>query len=106
VLSVSILQDVDDSVEFKKLCSALTTLGVGADIRKHLWRLLASLLHMGNVKFVTRLDEEITTTADHKVYALLLNCTHVLDALTLCSCCQSTSVLRWCRYRIASIEQH
>jgi myosin heavy subunit len=67
---LSILQDVDDGVEFKKLCSALTTLGVGADIRKHLWRLLASLLHMGNIQFVTRPDEDITSTAEHKVLVM------------------------------------
>lgn len=42
---------MDDAEEFHGLASALSTLGVTADEQEGLWRLLAALLHLGNVRF-------------------------------------------------------
>ncbi|CAN0056588.1 unnamed protein product, partial [Ectocarpus fasciculatus] len=42
---------VDDAEEFHCLASALSTLGVTAEEQEGLWRLLAALLHLGNIIF-------------------------------------------------------
>lgn len=42
---------MDDAEEFHGLASALSTLGVTADEQEGLWRLLAALLHLGNIRF-------------------------------------------------------
>ncbi|CAN0367626.1 unnamed protein product, partial [Scytosiphon promiscuus] len=43
---------VDDAEEFHGLASALSTLGVTGDEQEGLWRLLAVLLHLGNIRFL------------------------------------------------------
>lgn len=47
-----IIQKVDDAEEFHCLTSALSTLGVTGEEQGGLWRLLAALLHLGNIRFV------------------------------------------------------
>lgn len=47
---------MDDAEEFHCLISALSTLGVTDEEQGGLWRLLAALLHLGNIRFVD--DEE------------------------------------------------
>ncbi|CAM9904042.1 unnamed protein product, partial [Ectocarpus sp. 13 AM-2016] len=42
---------VDDAEEFHCLASALSTLGVTSEEQEGLWRLLAALLHLGNIIF-------------------------------------------------------
>lgn len=60
--------DVDDAAEFSKLCAALNTLGVDSSKRKELWRLLLSLLQLGNIKFIARNEKDIENSErDHKV---------------------------------------
>ncbi|CAB1121207.1 unnamed protein product [Ectocarpus sp. CCAP 1310/34] len=43
--------EVDDAEEFHCLASALSTLGVTSEEQEGLWRLLAALLHLGNIIF-------------------------------------------------------
>lgn len=43
---------VDDAEEFHGLASALSTLGVTNEEQEGLWRLLAVLLHLGNIRFL------------------------------------------------------
>lgn len=45
------LDDVDDREEFEQVAEALATLGVNEEERAALWRLLAILLHLGNLEF-------------------------------------------------------
>ncbi|GAB5034473.1 myosin-like protein [Nannochloropsis oceanica] len=45
------LDDVDDREEFEHVAEALATLGVNEEERAALWRLLAILLHLGNLEF-------------------------------------------------------
>lgn len=42
---------MDDAEEFHGLASALSTLGVTAGEQEGLWRLLAAMLHLGNIRF-------------------------------------------------------
>jgi myosin-5 len=44
--------EVDDAQEFYSTCDALDTLGFTGEECSSIWRLLAAILHMGNVKFV------------------------------------------------------
>jgi len=45
------LEDVDDAEEFRQVAEALVTLGVSEEECASLWRLLAVLLHLGNLEF-------------------------------------------------------
>ena len=47
---------MDDAEEFYGLASALATLGVTPEEQEGLWRLLAALLHLGNLRFIS--DED------------------------------------------------
>ena len=51
------IRQVDDAEEFYGLASALSTLGVTGDEQDGLWRLLAALLHLGNIRFTDN-DEQ------------------------------------------------
>ncbi|KAJ1848505.1 Myosin type-2 heavy chain 1, partial [Coemansia sp. RSA 2703] len=42
---------VDDGAEFGETCRALDTVGVDAQQRNDIWRVLAGILHLGNVSF-------------------------------------------------------
>lgn len=48
---VSIGDEVDDVKEFNATSAALSTLGFNAEEKKALWRVLAAILHMGNITF-------------------------------------------------------
>lgn len=51
------IQNVDDAAEFQATCNALSTIGVSSDIQSKLFTVLASLLHIGNIKITaTRSD--------------------------------------------------
>ena len=45
------LEDVDDREEFEQVAEALAMLGLSEEERAALWRLLAILLHLGNLEF-------------------------------------------------------
>ncbi|CAM9256746.1 unnamed protein product, partial [Phaeothamnion confervicola] len=51
-------EEVDDAVEFRRVEAALATLGVPAAERTALWRVLAALLHLGNIEIVERGADE------------------------------------------------
>ncbi|KAF2490309.1 myosin-2 [Lophium mytilinum] len=48
--SAPIIDGVDDKAEFDALRSSLATIGVGPDTQSQIFRLLAALMHLGNVK--------------------------------------------------------
>jgi myosin-5 len=57
------IEGVDDKAEFESLKSSLITIGVGASQQAEIFRLLAALLHLGNVKITTsRTDSVLTST--------------------------------------------
>ena len=45
------LEDVDDAAEFVSVVEALTTLGVAEEEMSALWKLLAIILHLGNLEY-------------------------------------------------------
>ncbi|KAJ1676062.1 class II myosin, partial [Spiromyces aspiralis] len=52
------IRGVDDEAEFKLLVSALTTTGFTPDEQFNLFRIIAAILHLGNIQVQsTRLDE-------------------------------------------------
>lgn len=44
---------VDDFTDFQRLCGALANIGIDKDEQFELFRLLAGILHMGNIEFET-----------------------------------------------------
>ena len=54
------IEDVDDAKDFKDTRDSLTRLGVSVEVQSQVWRLLAALLHLGNVKIsATRTDSNL-----------------------------------------------
>ena len=47
------IDDVDDGKDFKDTRDSLTRLGVAKEVQSQLWRILAALLHLGNVKITS-----------------------------------------------------
>jgi myosin-5 len=61
-------EEVDDKEQFRSLEKALEVLGIDKGRQGSLWRLLAALLHMGNIVFNQRTDQEIEASGKtHKV---------------------------------------
>ena len=54
------IDGVDDAKDFKDTRESLTRLGVATQVQAQLWRILAALLHLGNVKITaTRTDSNL-----------------------------------------------
>ena len=47
----AVIEGVDDAEDFGAVGDAMETVGIGRATQAHMWRLLAAILHMGNVKF-------------------------------------------------------
>ncbi|KAL9623262.1 MAG: hypothetical protein Q9160_002369 [Pyrenula sp. 1 TL-2023] len=57
------IEGVDDAAEFTATRKSLTTLGVKADVQSEIFRILAALLHLGNVKITsTRTASALSST--------------------------------------------
>ena len=69
---------VDDATAFKETCEAMATLGFGAEVRAQVWRMLAGLLTLGNVRFADKGGEGAgcapTKEATLESAAALLGC--------------------------------
>ncbi|PSN59854.1 myosin-2 [Corynespora cassiicola Philippines] len=58
--SAPVIDGVDDKAEFDATRNSLTTIGVPAETQAHIFKLLAALLHMGDVKITaTRTDSSL-----------------------------------------------
>ncbi|KAF2484542.1 P-loop containing nucleoside triphosphate hydrolase protein [Neohortaea acidophila] len=54
------IEGVDDGKDFQETRSSLTRLGVSEDTQANLWRILAALVHIGNIKITaTRTDSQL-----------------------------------------------
>ncbi|EFQ85573.1 hypothetical protein PTT_19470 [Pyrenophora teres f. teres 0-1] len=59
--SAPIIEGMDDVAEFKATRQSLTKIGVAPETQSGIWRLLAALLHMGDVKITaTRTDSNLS----------------------------------------------
>jgi myosin-1 len=45
------IDEVDDTTDFKELCNAMETCGIGETERKDIFTLVGVVLHLGNIKF-------------------------------------------------------
>ncbi|KAF2718342.1 hypothetical protein K431DRAFT_287734 [Polychaeton citri CBS 116435] len=55
------IEGVDDAKDFKETRDSLTRLGVSNELQSSLWKILAALLHIGNIKITsTRTDSVLT----------------------------------------------
>ncbi|OJJ48770.1 hypothetical protein ASPZODRAFT_90600 [Penicilliopsis zonata CBS 506.65] len=64
------IDGVDDKSEFEATRKSLTTIGVPSNIQAEIFRLLAALLHLGNVKITaTRTDSSLSPTEPSLVRA-------------------------------------
>ncbi|RMZ86153.1 hypothetical protein DV737_g200, partial [Chaetothyriales sp. CBS 132003] len=52
-----VLDGVDDAAEFAGTRRSLTTIGVAPEVQTEIWRVLAALLHLGNVKITAARNE-------------------------------------------------
>lgn len=62
---------MDDAEEFRGLAAALTILGVTQQEQEGLWRLLAALLHIGNIQFIDADGDEARAAGPHLVSPLI-----------------------------------
>lgn len=59
--SAPVIDGVDDKAEFDATRNSLTTIGVASDIQSQIFRILAALLHLGNVKITaSRTDSSLS----------------------------------------------
>lgn len=57
------IEGVDDAKDFKETRQSLDRLGVSKEVQSTLWRILAALLHIGNIKITaTRTDSQLAAT--------------------------------------------
>ncbi|ORY80044.1 P-loop containing nucleoside triphosphate hydrolase protein [Protomyces lactucae-debilis] len=66
--------NVDDAEEFAATQASLTTIGVSEDDQTSIWRILAGLLHLGNVEITASRDTAVLSSTDEslvKVCSLL-----------------------------------
>ncbi|KAK5166169.1 Myosin type-2 heavy chain 1 [Saxophila tyrrhenica] len=57
------IDGVDDGKDFKDTRQSLTRLGVSETVQTQLWKILAALLHIGNIKITaTRTDSQLSAT--------------------------------------------
>ncbi|XP_062512560.1 unconventional myosin-Vb-like isoform X2 [Corticium candelabrum] len=75
------LDGVDDSVQFEGTCAALSLLNVPSDQQRAIFRVLAAILHMGNVVFMVknRRSDDASVKSDS---ASLLTCASLLGVDT------------------------
>ena len=68
--SSPVIDGVDDRAEFEATKKSLTTIGVSASKQREIFRLLAALLHVGNVKITaTRTDSSLSSSEPSLVRA-------------------------------------
>ncbi|KXL51019.1 hypothetical protein M433DRAFT_7133 [Acidomyces richmondensis BFW] len=68
-----VIDGVDDAKDFSETRSSLTRLGVSTEIQMSLWRMLAALLHIGNIKITaTRTDSALASDEPSLVRACAL----------------------------------
>ncbi|KAK5942010.1 Myosin type-2 heavy chain 1 [Knufia obscura] len=64
------IDGVDDAAEFNATRKSMTTIGVNDKIQHEVWRMLAGLLHLGNVKITaTRTDSQLSASEPSLVQA-------------------------------------
>lgn len=63
---------VDDAKEFRDTQTALSTVGIAVEQQWHIFKLLAALLHLGNVK-ITQVREDAVLSDDDPALALATN---------------------------------
>lgn len=64
------IDGVDDAEEFRATKDSLTRIGVGADQQSSIFRILAALLHIGNIKITaTRTDSQLASSEPSLVKA-------------------------------------
>ena len=59
-----VIPGVDDAREFQELTKALNTIGIGNDVQSELWKILAALLHLGNVNITASRDTAVLDYSD------------------------------------------
>lgn len=65
-----VIEGVDDAAEFNATRKSLSTIGVSESIQKEIFRILAGLLHLGNVRITaTRTDSQLASTEPSLVAA-------------------------------------
>ena len=65
-----VIEGVDDAKDFTETRDSLTRLGVSAEIQSSLWRVLAALLHIGNIKIAaSRSDSSLAADEQSLVKA-------------------------------------
>lgn len=58
-----VIDGVDDAAEFMATRKSMTTIGVDDSVQREVWRMLAGLLHLGNVRITaTRTDSQLSAT--------------------------------------------
>ncbi|OJD27266.1 hypothetical protein ACJ73_01348 [Blastomyces percursus] len=68
-----VIDGVDDKAEFEATRKSLTTIGVVKEIQADIFRILAALLHLGNVKIqATRTDSSLSATEPSLVRACVM----------------------------------
>jgi myosin-5 len=60
--SAPVIDGVDDKAEFNATRRSLTTIGLNADRQSHVFKVLAALLHLGNVKILTSRTESVLSS--------------------------------------------
>jgi len=45
------VEDVNDGQDFLEVKKAMDTIGIGKDVQMDIWRILAAILHIGNIRF-------------------------------------------------------
>ncbi|XP_053206398.1 unconventional myosin-Id-like [Panonychus citri] len=59
-----IVVNIDDRMDFRKVTSAATILGFTEDETEHIWKILASILHLGNIEFGWDEEKEVSFILD------------------------------------------
>lgn len=67
------IANVDDKKEFQDTCNALSLIGVKLDVQNEIWKILAALLHVGNIQVTaTRNDAHLASDEPNLVLACQL----------------------------------
>lgn len=67
-----VIPGVDDAAEFQKLLVALETVGFGKDQINSIFKIVAVILHCGNIEFVSEKSEQASFKSDISAIATLL----------------------------------
>lgn len=60
----SLIDGVDDAADFKETCAALDLIGIGRDTQYEIFKVLAALLHIGNIKIDKSRDIGVIDSQD------------------------------------------